>query len=235
MELTDFQSIIRVKLTTYRRLWVMAFFLLSLSPVHIVKGQNSDKVEPINQLHEGTLIVRFPTYRTKIDTLEALIGRSTSEQNKQRLQRLLQETIDDRDTLFEQYKKAFKENYNFSKTAYIFDYDARNMNTAHYFNMDSERLALADLMEKPLFYLFFERTEESKIDAMVIYDRKLQKVPYPFPNNFAQGGLNLFIVKISEKKFPSWRVGKMNKRFWKYYHERRAVSEGQGAGSEEKM
>ena len=229
MELTDFQSIIRVKLTTYRRLWAMAFFVLSLSPLHIVKGQNSEKVDPIFDLHEGTLIVRFPSYRTKIDTLESLIKRSTNPQNKERLQKLLTETIDDRDTLFEHYKKAFKENYNFSKTAYIWDYEAKDLNTAHYFNMDSEQIQLSDLGELPLYYLFFERTEESKIEAMVIYNRKLNIVPRPFPNNFAQGGLNLFIVKIAEKKFPAWRVGKMNKRFWKYYHERRAEMEIQSA------
>jgi hypothetical protein len=88
--------------------------------------------------------------------------------------------------------------------------------------MQSEPISVGDLMEKPMFYLFFERTEESKIDAMVIYDRMLRKVPSPFPNNFAQGGLNLLIIKVSEKKFPSWRVKKMNKRFWKAYHELRA-------------
>jgi len=32
-------------------------------------------------------------------------------------------------------------------------------------------------------------------------------------------GLNLIIVKFSSKKFPAWRVGKMNKRLWKFYNE----------------
>lgn len=101
--------------------------------------------------------------------------------------------------------------------AYIFDYDARNLNTATYYNLDGERIAVADLSEKPLFYLYFERTEVDAQDALVVYNRNLQKIPAPFPNDFIRGGINVLFLKISNKKFPSWRVGRMNKQFYKYH------------------
>jgi len=107
----------------------------------------------------------------------------------------------------------------------MFDTDARNLNTASYYDMEGERISVGELSESHLFYLYFERTEDSKIDAMVIYDRMQNKMRPPFPNEFAQAGLNLIFVKLSSKKFPAWRVGKMNKRLWKYYNEVKMNSE----------
>lgn len=123
----------------------------------------------------------------------------------------------DRDTLFHDYIRALKGQYTFSKVAYFFDYDAHHLNTATYYNLDGEKLAVADLAEKPIFYLFFERTEESKIDALVIRDRELKIVPRPFPNNFSRGGINYLFQKLWEKNFAEWRIKKMNKALFKYY------------------
>ncbi len=219
MEIEEFQRIIRFKLTTSRWIAVFAILGLVLNGIHICKAQNTFADVAITNLHDGYLIVRFPTYTGKIDTLNAMIARTTDENNKKRLQKILDDTKETRDTFFENYVKAFRDNYNFSKTAYFFDTDARNLNTAAYYNMLGERIPIGEVSESKLFYLFFERTEDSKIDAMVIYDRELNKLRSPFPNNFAQAGLNIIIVKISDKKFPNWRVGKMNKRLWKYYNE----------------
>ncbi len=117
------------------------------------------------------------------------------------------------------YIEAFKTKYDFSKVAYFFDYDARNLNTASYYNLDGERIAVADLSEKPIFYIYFDRTDEGAMDALVIYNRNIQKIPKPFPNDFTLGGINVLFLKISARKYASWRVEKINTRLHKYWLE----------------
>ena len=182
-------------------------------PVQLSAQAMVDPANAIKELREGYLIIRFPTYKSKIDTLTAMTARATDPKNKERLQKELQQTIEERDTLRADYIEAFKTRYTFSKVAYIFDYDAHDLNTAHYYNLEGESMAVADLSEGPLYYVFFERTEEDALDALVVYNRNMKKVPRPFPNDFMRGGINVLFLKISDKKFPSWRVGKMNKRF----------------------
>lgn len=183
------------------------------SPVLLSGQAMVDPANAIKELKEGYLIIRFPTYKSKVDTLTAMSARATDPKNKARITKELQQTIEERDTLWADYIEAFKTRYTFSKVAYIFDYDAYDLNTAHYYNLDGESIAVADLSEGPLFYVFFERTEEDALDALVVYNRNMKKVPKPFPNDFMRGGINILFLKISDKKFPSWRVGKMNKRF----------------------
>jgi hypothetical protein len=187
-----------------------------LSPVY---GQAPDPKACIKELKEGSLIIRFPAYRAKIDTLTAMASRTKDPKNKERLEKQLAETIEERDTLLADYVEAFKLYYDFSKVAYFFDYDGRDLNTATYHNLDGEHIAVADLSEKPIFYLFFDRTEDTKLDALSIYNRYLKKIPKPFPNEFTRGGLNFLFLKISDKKFPSWRVKKINKQLHMFWNE----------------
>jgi len=219
MEFNRFQRNIKFKLTTSTGIAIWAIFSLFLSEIHITKAQGAFTDLAITNLHDGYLIVRFPTYQSKIDTLNSLIARSSDEGTKKRLQKSLDDTIIDRDTFINQYSMAFKAKYNFSKVAYFYDKDARNLNTASYYNMDGERISVGDLSESKLFYLYFERTEDSKIDAMVIYDQMQQKLRSPFPNNFAQAGFNFLFIGISTHNYPYWRIDKMNKRLWKYFNE----------------
>ena len=202
------------RLQGYRPAVVIILCLWSaLSPVLLSGQAMVDPANAIKELKEGYLIIRFPTYKSKVDTLTAMSARATDPKNKARITKELQQTIEERDTLWADYIEAFKTRYSFSKVAYIFDYDAHDLNTAHYYNLEGESIAVADLSEGPLYYVFFERTEEDALDALVVYNRNMKKVPKPFPNDFTRGGINILFLKISDKKFPSWRVGKMNKRF----------------------
>ncbi|MDZ4748427.1 MAG: hypothetical protein SH808_08045 [Saprospiraceae bacterium] len=220
--MNDFKSSVNPLITRIQEYKLLILTLISIStsiwylPVY---GQMTTPTNSIKELREGSLIIRFPTYKSKIDTLTAMAGRTGDPKNKSRLEKELNKTIQERDTFLADYIEAFKTKYDFSKVAYIFDYDARNLNTADYYNLDGERIAIADLSEKPLFYLYFERTAVDAQDALVVYNRYLQKVPAPFPNDFIRGGINILFLKISNKKFPSWRVGKINKQFYKYWED----------------
>lgn len=209
---------IRFKLTTYRRLWLLGLLLAPLTGLFRLAAQAPDPASSIKNLHQGVLIVRFPTYSAKIDTLKAMISRSREENNKQRLQKWLKETMETRDTLLHDYIQAFRQHYHFSQVAYFYDVDAHDLDNAVYYNLDGKRLAPGDLADKPLFYLYFERTEESKIDALVIYNRQLKRIPRPFPGTFSRGGINFLFLKIAEKNFPAWRVSKMHKSLVRYYN-----------------
>ena len=216
----DIMCDVRLLITSFLRSklpFLPVLFLLASSLPSVLVAQSAVPATAIMELKDGYLLVRMPTYKGKIDTLGAMTSRAKDPKDKARLEKQWQEAIGKRDTLLQDYINAFKLNYHFSKVAYFFDYDARNLNTASYYNMDGERIAVGDLSEQKLFYLYFERTPESKMDALIIHDRFGGRIPKPFPNNFTQGGINFLFLKISDKKFPMWRIGKMDKAFFKYY------------------
>jgi hypothetical protein len=218
----DIRRVVRLLITalqTYKLLILTGLFILPIYGPLDLGAQAPDPVTSIRELHKGYLIVRMPSFRSKIDTLEALVTRADDPTKRARFAKLLQEAKEERDTLLADYVRAFKNQYHFSKVAYFMDYDSRNLNTATYYNLDGERIAVADLSENPLYYLYFERTQESKIDALVVYSRMGKKIPKPFPNDFSRSGVNFLFLKISSKNFPAWRVGKMEKRFYNFWSE----------------
>ena len=97
------------------------------------------------------------------------------------------------------------------------DHDFRDPERAAYFGTDGTRMNGNDFRNAPIFYLFFERTVESKVDAVVIYDNELRRIPPPFPNNFTQGGLSFLFISLEGKSFANWRVKKLNKKLRKFY------------------
>jgi hypothetical protein len=207
---------IRLFFTTFRQLFEKAFFILLLFSVNILAGQSMEPETCIKELRKGTLIIRIPTNKAKIDTLTAMSARSTDPQKKERIDSQLNQAIEERDRLFADYITAFKSNFDFCNVGYIFDHEAKDLNTANYYNLDGELISVADLSEKPLYYLYFDRTSDSKIDALVLYNRNIQEIPSPFPNNFSRGGINILFLKLSGKNFPFWRVGKINSQLYKY-------------------
>ncbi len=202
-----------------RLIWVFIFVTHGFAFSH---AQTVDPVLSIRDLREGYLIVRMPASKAKIDTLQSMIFRSTDNNSKHRLQRILDETTQERDSLLSDYTRAFRDYYHFSKTAYFFDYEGHDLRKAVFYNMDGSPFSKEDIHTKPVFYLFFERTEESHIDALVIYDVEGVRVPSPFPNNFIQGGINFLFLKVSARKFPAWRVDRINKRLFKYWEANRS-------------
>lgn len=211
----DIHSIVKFLITSLLvKVTLVAGIICSVS---LLQAQSPDPFTSIKELKEGTLIVRFPANKAKIDTLAAMAGRTQDAKNKERLEKELKETMEERDSLLADYVEAFKLYYDFSKVAYYFDYDGKDLNMAKYYNLDHEHISVADLSEKPIYYLFFDRTADTKLDALMIYNRYLKKIPKPFPNDFTRGGLNFLFLKISDNKFPSWRVKRINKRlhtFW---------------------
>jgi hypothetical protein len=173
--------------------------------------------DAIRELKEGYLVVRFPGFKNKIDTLNALIARSEEGATKKRLTSLLNEAVEERDRTLNEYKTAFEKYYRFSKSAYYMDYESKDLKKAHYHSMNDENISYESLHEHPVYYLLFERTGDGKLDALVIYDGSMKKVPGPFPNNFSRSGFNALFISATEKSLPDWRVKKMNKKLFKFW------------------
>ncbi len=203
-----------------RLIWV---FILTTYSLLSIQAQTADPAVAIRELREGYLIVRMPASKAKIDTLQAMVTRSSDNTSKLRLQRFLDEARQERDSLVADYTRAFRDYYHFSKTAYFFDDEGRDLRKANFYKMDGTPFSKEEIGTKPVFYLYFERTEESHIDALVVYNVEGVRVPYPFPNNFSRGGINFLFLKLSEKKFPAWRVERIDKRLFKYWGENRGT------------
>lgn len=209
----EFQFRVFNKVGISKFLIAIFFFTLSLSANSI---EAQDPVQSIRDLKNGTLIVRFPAFKSKIDTLHSMLARAEG-QSKNRLTHLLNEALYERDSVRLDYMDAFKNHYDFSDAIYFFDNESKNLQNAHYYNMDGNKISIRDIKQSPLFYLFFERTNESKVDAIVLYDSNMKRPSRPFPNNFTRGGFNFLFAKASEKSFPESRVKKINKKLHKFW------------------
>src|SRR5687768_3026379 len=201
----------------YRLLAVSGFFIFFLMNGSIAQDTLKDPVESIRELKEGYLVIRFPAFKNKIDTLTSMIARAEEGPSKKRLEIMKAKTIEERDSLQEDYIKAFQTHYKFSKVAYFMDAEARNLSSANFYSLDKSPITFKELNKLPVYYLIFGRTEESKIDALIIVDSHMKPIPSPFPNNFTRSGFNFLFITLAEDKFPEWRVKKMNKKLHKFY------------------
>lgn len=205
-------------LKIYRLLPALCFFLLMFSENRVIAQDKPKNIaEMIRDLKQGYLVIRFPGFKNKIDTLDAMIARSADGPSKNRAISLHKEATEERDRIREDYIEAFQNHYDFSKVAYFMDYDGRNLSTAHYYSLNGSEIPHSELSKLPLFYLLFERTKDSKIDALVIYDRDMEIIPPPFPNNFTRGGFNFLFISVTSEKYAAWRVKKLNKKLHKFW------------------
>lgn len=204
-------------LKIYRLLPALCLILLMICENRLIAQPEPKNIaEMIRDLKQGYLVIRFPGFKNKIDTLDAMIARSPDGPSKNRAIALHKEATEERDRIREDYIDAFENHYNFSKVAYFMDYESRDLSSAHYYSLNGSEIPHNELSKLPLFYLLFERTKDSKIDALVIYDRDMEIIPPPFPNNFTRGGFNLLFMNITSEKYAAWRVKKLNKKLHKF-------------------
>lgn len=201
----------------YRLLPAIGFFLFIQSGGLIAQDTMKDPIEAIRELHQGYLVIRFPGFKNKIDTLSSMIARSDDGPSKKRLVALRDEAIEERESLREDYITAFQNHYNFSKVAYFTDSEARDLITAKYYDLNRSEITYQELHQQRVYYLVFGRSQDSKIDALTILDHTMKRIDSPFPNDFSRGGFNFLFITLSEGKYAEWRVKKMNKKLYKFW------------------
>lgn len=204
-------------LTTYRLLIVICLWAFSINTGTILAQTTEDAIK---ELKEGYLIIRFPSYKAKIDMLQSMIKKEDHPVSEKRLQKLLDEAIYDRDVVRKAYMDAFQNDYTFSRVAYFYDHESGEHNDTQYYLLDDTPVSKNELSSVPVYFLHFERTGESKVDGLVIYNAENKKIPYPFPNNFTRSGIDLrFLGLKSSNPVPTRKVARINKRLHKYWNE----------------
>ena len=182
-------------------------------------SQTLEPVTSIRELRDGYLLVRFPSMKSKMDTLQSMARQATDPAAKSRLEKVIKETTEQRDATIREYTDAFRTQYNFSKVAFFMDYEARDLPNAKFQTLEGKTITWDQVNAGPVYFLHFERSEESKIDALVIYNKEGKIVPRPFPNNFTRGGFSFLFLKFTERSIPETKVKNINKRLLRFWED----------------
>lgn len=189
----------------------------------VVTGQPSQREEAYRQieaLRQGILLLRLPTDQNKLDTLEALRRRATSEKAILAIEKELATTIADRDRRTRAYTEALRSSYRFSRAAYVFDREAKDPESAliHFVTSAGDSVVRWSQVDPTrLFQLHFGQSSDAGIDALIVHDPEGRVPPEPFPSTFALGGFNSLWNGLVGAGHEMWRIRSINRRFASFY------------------
>jgi hypothetical protein len=193
-------------------------------------AQQYNNTDYIKLLKKGTLIVKLPTYSTKIAAMQKLIDDPTvSESKKKRLKQLAEIAASDAKNLAENMMAAFDSAYTFSKVLYTYDRQYDNLKAGQldgiFLNENLQYDPSIEASSSPFFVLRFGSTSKSGtygIDAMVIMNDQLKDLQSPFPYYQRTNDLSAFIGSLipspEQKRIDAIRhVSKLNRKLFKYH------------------
>ncbi len=170
------------------KFWIILALVMSaaISATAQEEGQATKKKDArqlLQQLHEGTLIVRLQSNDRKIKELQRLIDSpDLNEKSKSRFRNMLKTTLADTRQEGLDMMVAFAGNYNFSKVLFIYDtasVSLKNGVAGGYFLNDSlETDPLLRLESKDWLLLYFRREAPANF---FLLDEQLEPVRRPFP------------------------------------------------------
>lgn len=182
--------------------------------------------EHITALAEGTLLIRLPTNRKKIQALEeALDGPDLSDKSSERLRMMLDDAKVEAKEEQQAFVDAFVKEYGFSAYAFFFDHDTPAVleGWATLYTSDLKTETTIDT-DKPWYILSIGRTPDSRLDGLVILDHKLDVVPKPFPNNVITSGFAALRAWFSGEPPKHAHVRKLQKNLDRFMEKLRASS-----------
>ena len=177
----------------------------------------------IQQLKEGTIIVRLRSYRKKLSRLEELIesGELGSIQ-QDRLKTVYDNTIADKEKSNRAMIYAFKNFYNFSDYRFLYDSSFNQIDSIDYssivfLNEHIEEDPSIKLEKYPVYIFGHGRAEPSTstgIESWVLYDNFGDPIKHPVPRyatirgpfrryiklEYVPGKNNWKVVKVKSKK-----------------------------------
>ena len=184
----------------------------------------------ITELRKGTLIIRFPSHRKKIDALEKIAN--SNQEKAKTIEDSITEIIEQRDREHKELIAALKEHYSFSKVLYMYDYESTQL-------LDGKRkgIFLSDelqpdptiSLETEHFYvLSFGSAGESGVDAYIILGPDLKEMSRPFPyyfkkNNFWKVLFSVVDSKSDTRANPEKVVKRIQTSFEEYYRKHGAL------------
>jgi hypothetical protein len=211
--------------------WILLAVLQSSGPLSAqdVLLREKQAIAAISDLHLGTLVVRLPSQRAKLEAMQAVMNTpTTSGPARRRLEaQILQIEAENRNYCLA-VMAAFQAQYNFSKVLFIFDYDTEALQNGQHSGIFLNRslevspgIALLDTTS--WYFLRFGTTGESGVDAMIISDKRLRDLEKPFPfyqrlNDFTSflNGLLFFVNPNRQEEDLLRVVEKLNKKLHRY-------------------
>jgi hypothetical protein len=194
------------------------------------RERETKSVRAITELRKGTLIIRFPSYRKKIEALEK--AASSNPAKAEILQTNIAEIVQTRDREHKELMTALEAHYTFSKVLYMYDYESTKL-------LDGVRKGIfltEDLSPDPsiamatehFYVLSFGSAGESGVDAYIIHGPDLKEMSRPFPyyfkkNNFWKVLFSVVDSKSDTRANPEKVVKRIQSSFEEFYRKHGAL------------
>ena len=218
---------------TVNKLFTTLILLSTLLCCGALPAQDMPLPEEIAQaaiasLKLGTLVVRLPSQRAKLEAMQTVMeDPNTTEAARRRLQTQKEFTLSDTREFNLNVMAAFQDSYDFSKLLFIFDYSTDELrggrSSGIFLNSILEADAAIQLSHTPYFFLHFSSTS-SGVQAMIIADEHFRDLSKPFPFYQRLHDFNSFMNSIFFLFSPNRKqediqriVDKLNKKLYKYH------------------
>lgn len=185
-----------------------------LFAISSVSGQTFPADSAILGLKEGILVIRLPMQERKLTHLRNGLEKATDPKSRTKWEKLIRKTEDEKNEMVRDYTKAFKDHYTFSSFAFVYDNEIRDMILR---DTTMNALSTPFMSKDKMFYLFFERTDDSKSNAMIIHSPDKRAIRNPFPSTYATGGINKLWSGLTGSNFAESRVKVVDKKLKHYY------------------
>ena len=172
----------------------------------------------IQDLKAGTLYVRLPSHRKKIEALEQMLADDNLKDSQAKyLERQLDDAIEERDRLALGYAAAFDSLYQFSNYALLYDYESPKLNAGAAEVYDSNFKKIGMDMTRPYFILHIGQTAGTAVEALTILDKEMRPLPSPFPANIVRYGPLSFLNFLVNKQDLFRHVRRLEKRLIRFH------------------
>lgn len=215
-----------------RPLFVMIFILIArITPLCAQEppskeARREQAYQAIRDLKEGCLIVSLQSQSRKIESLQqAVADPSIKASEKNRVQLLLDKTVQERDTFNTKFAGAFSKVYDFSAVLFIYDTSLvalKNGVRAGIFLNDA-LLPDPSITTAGQSKLFVLRYESSK-DNWEIADIHLNNLNPPFPYSTDGNKSSVFTMGVPPQ-FITWRINKNLHSFFNSMERKKAKLE----------
>ncbi len=195
----------------------------------------------IKALNEGILLVRLPSNLKKILELKRLLDEELSENDRRRISKVLDKTIEETQMLQSAIISAMYTKYTFSEYVFFVDSDSREVfkdgsRLFRYYADSSlinnekkpeEYQLKAELYElkagRSTYVLTLDQTSDNSLSAYIIKDKELNDLAQPFPSTVIRGnGVPLFFFLINKttriKRENENNIKRLDKKLWSFYN-----------------
>ena len=160
--------------------------------------------EGINKLHKGDLLVQLKSERNRLNTLNIELTKGNNRY-KRKVQKLLDETTNDRDSFNFYMIQSIKRYYSFSNVFFFYDSDYAELKKTAFsgnkFLDDKLNISVArDSDTRDYFILKQDLTNGQSLESWILTNRENVVMPRPFPSKIRLNTLASYVNTIFYKK-----------------------------------